>query len=66
MKVIDSLWFCGTTNVGIVKVEPTRGEIKYYIGSPSEGCVDEVRDEQWIAYFGSKFPEAAGKLLFGD
>jgi hypothetical protein len=66
MKVIDSLWFCGTANVGIVKVEPTRGEINYYIGSPSEGGVDEVRDEQWIAYFGSKFPEAAGKLLFGD
>lgn len=66
MKVIDVLWFCGTTNVGIVKVKPTHGEPKYYIGSPSEGGIDEARDEQWIAHFGSKFPETAGKVLFGD
>lgn len=45
MKVIDSIWFCGATNVGIVKIKPTHGEIKYYIGSPSEGGIDEVRDE---------------------
>ena len=66
MKVINSIWFSGATNVGIVKVNPTRGEIKYYIGSPSEGGIDEVRDEQWIAYFGSTFPDNAGKVLFGD
>lgn len=69
MKVIDVLWFCaGHGNVGIVKCESQYDGIKYYIGSfPGEAKNhSEEEDIQWITSLGSRFPDAAGKVLFGD
>ena len=63
--VVDVRWFCGGHgNVGIVKVEHKFDGIKYYIGQ-CEGVSEEV-DTNHIASWGSRFPDASGKILFGD
>jgi hypothetical protein len=64
MKVLDYKWFCGRTNVGIVKVETDFEGIKYYIAAV-EG-LDEMVDVNFIASWGSSFPKDAGAVLFGD
>ena len=65
MKVVDVFWFCaGHGNVGIVKCLNESAEIKYYVGSCTG--MDEDIDMRHIANLGSRFPDAAGKLLFGD
>lgn len=63
MKILDTKWFCGRTNVGIVRVEDEYDGIKYYIAS-IEG-LDEAVDAQFIADWGSTFPNSAGDRLFG-
>lgn len=63
MKILDTKWFCGRTNVGIVRVEDEYNGIKYYIASV-EGY-DEMEDATFIADYGSTFPQHAGDVLFG-
>lgn len=63
MKILDVRWFCGRSNVGIVRVEDEFDGIKYYIGA-CKG-MDEDMDKQWIADWGSTFPQDAGDILFG-
>lgn len=64
MKILDVRWFCaGHGNVGIVKVDQDFEGIKYYIGQ-CDGD-DEETDTQWIADWGSTFPNDAGDALFG-
>ena len=62
----DVVWFCGSSNVGIVKVKDPYDGYKYYIGSPPNSGYDEDEDAQWIADWGSSFPVASGSILFGD
>lgn len=64
MTITDAIWYCGTTNVGIVKVLDKYDGIKYYIAAV-EGKDEEV-DRQFVASWGSTFDPAAGKILFGD
>lgn len=61
-KIVDVLWFCGATNVGIVMVEDF-GERKYYIGAIQGN--DRETDKQFIADYGTRLPKAAGDVLFG-
>ena len=62
-KILDVMWFCGRSNVGIVRVKDEYEGIKYYIGSPRGE--DEDTDKMWIASWGSTFPRDAGDKLFG-
>jgi len=59
----DVRWFCGRTNVGIVRVMNQCCEIKYYIASVEGG--DEQKDMEFIASWGSSFPKPVGDMLFG-
>ena len=63
MKILDTKWFCGRTNVGIVCVQFEAGDIRYYIASV-EG-LNEQEDAEFIARWGSYFPDDAGDMLFG-
>ena len=63
MKILDVRWFCGRSGVGIVRVEDEYDGIKYYIAG-IEGY-DEKQDMQFIANYGTPFPEDAGNVLFG-
>ena len=63
MKILDVRWFCGRNNTGIVRVEDKYDGIKYYIAG-IEGC-DEKQDMQFIANYGTPFPNDAGDVLFG-
>lgn len=63
MRVLDVKWYCGRTNVGIVRVQTDYEGIKYYIGAV-EG-LDEMIDTNFIASWGSTFPSHAGDALFG-
>lgn len=68
MKILDVRWFCGRTNVGIVRVEDEYDRIKYYIASPPDANTmrsSEEEDIQFIADWGSTFPKEAGDVLFG-
>jgi len=67
MKILDTLWFCGRTMVGIVRVETEYEGIKYYIASPPGEAKgnNEEEDIQFIADWGSTFPRHAGDVLFG-
>lgn len=61
------VWFCGRTNVGIVRIEPfdhdESGEHSYRIAAVDG--YDEASDAQFIADYGSTFPKDAGDVLFG-
>ena len=63
MKVLDTKWFCGSSNTGIVRVQTDEG-IKYFIGFPPI-IRAEHEDAQWIADWGCSFPKDAGDVLFG-
>ena len=63
MEILDCRWFCGRTNVGIVKVNDEFEGVKYYIASVSG--LDEKSDMQFIADWGSTFPKSVGDVLFG-
>lgn len=62
MQILDVMWFCGRTNVGIVMVNDEYDGIKYYIASMLG--YDEEIDKQFIADWGSTFPKEAGEALF--
>ena len=62
MQILDVMWFCGRTNVGIVQVNDEYDGIKYYIASMLG--YDEEIDKQFIADWGSTFPKEAGEALF--
>lgn len=64
MKTLDVRWFCGRTNVGIVRVHfEATDEIRYYIKAVSG--YDEEVDTIDIAQWGTTFPSDAGDVLFG-
>ena len=63
MKIIDVIWFNGTSCVGIVQVEDQYEGIKYYIGSAAGH--DEETDKELIASWGAKFPKNIGDQMFG-
>lgn len=63
MKILDTRWFCGRTNVGIVRVEDEWDGIKYYIAGVDG--YSEATDSKFIADYGSTFPKDAGDKLFG-
>lgn len=62
-KILDVRWFCGKTNIGIVRVLTECDGIRYYVG----GCLgrDEQEDQEEIAAWGSTFDNHAGDILFG-
>jgi hypothetical protein len=62
MKILDVMWFGGTSCVGIVRVEDPYEGIKYYISSCT-GMNEDV-DKEHIAAWGATFPKAAGDMLF--
>lgn len=62
MEILDVKWFCGRTNVGIVKVNDEYDGIKYYIAAVSG--LNEDTDIKFIAEWGSTFPKEAGEALF--
>lgn len=62
-EVKDWRWFSGSLSVGIVMVEDEYEGRLYYIGPSNDNS--EVKDVQWIAAWGAKFPQAAGDVLFG-
>ena len=62
MEILDVMWFCGRTNVGIVQVNDEYDGIKYYIASVDG--INEELDKKFIADWGSTFPKDAGDLLF--
>jgi hypothetical protein len=63
MKLLNVMWFCGRTSVGIVCVMDEYEGIKYYIAAV--GGLDEQADTQFIMDWGSTFPKDAGDKLFG-
>ena len=63
MKILGTRWFCGRTNVGIVRVLHEYDGIRYYIAS-IEGF-SKAEDAEFIASWGSYFPNEAGDILFG-
>lgn len=62
MKILDVIWFSGTSCVGLVKVEDQYDGIKYYISSATG--MDESVDMEHIAAWGANFDKEAGDLLF--
>jgi hypothetical protein len=63
MEFIDVRWFCGHTNVGIVKVNDKYEGIKYYIGAFEYGNTNE-EDIQNLMDWGTTYPKEAGDCLF--
>jgi len=65
MKILKSYWSTNSTGtIGIVQVETLTNEIKYYIGVGSGKS--ESEDRERIAYYGSKFLNEAGDIIFKD
>lgn len=62
MKILDVVWFSGTSCVGVVKVEDPYEGIKYYVGTAS-GMNEEI-DMEHIAAWGARFPNRVGDVLF--
>lgn len=62
MKVLDVVWFTGTSCVGVVKVEDEYEGVKYYINSVT-GMNEDI-DKEHIAAWGATFPKDVGDLLF--
>lgn len=63
MKVLDSIWFI---NCGIVKVQTEYDGIKYYIrGLQEHEWSTPEHDAQYVAEWGSTFPQEVGDILFG-
>ena len=63
MEILNVIWFCGTTNVGIVKVR-LDGEVNFFIAAVPG--MDEQADIEFIAQWGSTFPYQAGVQLLGE
>jgi hypothetical protein len=58
------LWFRNRGIVGIVKATDEKNEVFYFIGV-GDG-LNETIDVNLIISFGTRFPDDAGRLLFGD
>lgn len=67
MKILDVRWFTGTSCVGIVRVEYSLGDIRYFIGSCTGADIGSTEkiDKEYISAYGARFPKNAGDLLFG-
>jgi len=63
MKVLDVIWFTGTSCVGIVRCEVEYEGIRYYIGAATG--MDEKVDMEHIAAWGARFPNHIGDIMFG-
>lgn len=63
VKILNTLWFCGSTNVGIARVLDDYDGIKYYISAFNPST--EEKDSEYIADYGTSFPKHAGDVLFG-
>lgn len=63
MSIVDTKWFCGRTNVGIVMVDDPFDGVRYYISAFSP--TSEQKDSEFIAAYGSSFPREVGDVLFG-
>ena len=62
---MNVMWFTNTKGtIGIVKVKTPYEGIQYYI-SAVDGFMEKMDVIQVIAW-GSRFPDDAGKALFGD
>jgi len=62
---LDVAWFTSTKGtVGIVKVETQNDGIEYRI-SAVDGFMEKMDVFQVMAW-GARFPDAAGRALFGD
>lgn len=62
MKVLDVIWFTGTSCVGVVKVATEYDGIKYYINTVTG--MDEDIDKEHVAAWGATFPVDVGEVLF--
>ena len=63
MKILETYWFNGG---GIVRVQTDYEGIKYYIRAYGEnGGESSTVDAEYIALYGSTFPNAVGDALFG-
>lgn len=62
LKILDTRWFCGSTNVGIVRALDDYDGVKYYISAFNPST--EEKDAEYIADYGSSFPKHAGDVLF--
>lgn len=60
MKILGVRWF---NDIGIVRVDTALDGIVYFIGYAKGN--DEEEDKQFIADWGSRFPEQVGDVLFG-
>ena len=63
MKVLGAHWFSDRTHVGVVCYKTALGKVEYKISSvPGD---DEQEDIMYVLNWGTKFPDDAGKVLFG-
>lgn len=63
MKILNSTWFRNKHEcIGVVKVDVPYEGIKYYIGLGFGE--NKIADEQYIADWGSRFPDDEGEKLF--
>jgi hypothetical protein len=59
------IWFTNAHGViGIAKVETQHEGIKYYISAVSG--LDVAIDEETVISWGARFPDSAGRALFGE
>ena len=64
MKILRTHWFTNKDGtIGIVHVKTEYDGLRYFIGRARGN--DEIFDAQYIAEWGSSFPEDAGDVLFG-
>ena len=62
---LDVMWFTSTKGtVGIVKVQTQHDGVEYRI-SAVDGFMEKMDVIQVMAW-GARFPDAAGRALFGD
>lgn len=56
-------WFNGRNCIGVVRVVDPYDGVQYYIGVGNG--YDEQQDIEFIAAWGTRFPNDAGDVLFG-
>lgn len=63
LTALKCRWFSGRGSIGVVMAETEFQEIQYYIGA-ADGLNERI-DINLIMSFGARFPDDAGRLLFG-
>ena len=63
VELLGSRWFTAHTLVGIVRVQTEYDGIRYYIGAVPHAST-ELADAEYIADWGSTFPNDVGDVLF--